>query len=294
MHARFCILRLLLAFALAVLGAATFTAQDLDTAFSVGPLPEGEFLRRAELHLARGRSIDALDECGRSLLALAARDGHVRAVGWLLARQASVKGGGGLSPLHAAINGRHPSVVALLLEAGADPKEHEGPLGPALHAAALSGQAETVRRLIAAGASVHALAEGQTTALHAAARIGSLETVAALLAADANPLALDEFGRGPLHQAVRWAANPADTTEDRQRAEVVRRLLAAGESPMARELEQRTPLHFAAGNGFALCVDVLLAAGADARAVDAYGLTPEDHAQRGRHGGIVRTLRNRR
>lgn len=280
------------AFALAV--NVPLGAQGLDAALVAGPLPEGEFLRRAELHLARGAPIDALDEHGRSLLALAARDGHVRAVGWLLARRASVHGGGGPSPLHAAIVGRHPSVVVLLLDAGADANAREPPLGPALHAAALTGQADTVRRLIAAGADVHAVDEWQTTALHAAARVGSLTAVEALLAADANPHALDAHGRAPLHHAVRWAATGADTAEDRRRAEVVKRLLAAGESAMVRDAEQRTPLHFAAGNGFALCVEALLTARGDARAIDAYGLTPEDHAQRGRHGGIVRTLRARR
>lgn len=57
-----------------------------------------------------------------------------------------------------------------------------------------------------------------------------------------------------------------------------RLLSGIARSVTARDRSQRTPLHWAAAAGDCGFVEILLAAGARADAVDADGLTPLDHA----------------
>jgi ankyrin repeat protein len=137
----------------------------------------------ADLHEAAAlgltRALCAHLEAGRAGLDAPAPDGH-RALGL------------------AAFFGQEEA-VALLLEAGADPRlasENAMRVTP-LHAAVSRGSAAIVTRLLAAGAAVDARQQGGFTALHAAAKAGREDLVRALLAAGADRQARTGDGRSP-------------------------------------------------------------------------------------------------
>ena len=112
----------------------------------------------------------------------------------------------GLSPLHEAVEAGHPSVVAALLESGADVRARHSEDGPTpLHRAR---NPEVVAMLLEAGADIDARAHFRwpydfpgMTPLHAAARWGHAGVFMTLLEAGADPAALDAEGKSPMDHA---------------------------------------------------------------------------------------------
>lgn len=74
---------------------------------------------------------------------------------------------------------------------------------------------------------------------------------------------------------------------------IVQRLLKAGAIPNVSQALGHTPLHQAAGRGFKLVVEMLLAAGADAEARSENGATPADLAKAAGHVALARRLERR-
>lgn len=135
-----------------------------------------------------------------------------------------------------------------------------------LVAAIDAGDRTAVERLATASTVAFRGAGGVTPLMRAAGR-GALDIVERLLAAGADVQATDERGYTPLFHACH------DPEQDRGHPEVVQRLLDAGADKEAKIGFGVRPLMFAAGNGEAGVVEVLLRAGADPLARNEVGRT---------------------
>ena len=125
----------------------------------------------------------------------------------------------------------NPTIVRLLLQAGADPNAPDDNGLPPLHWGAENSNPMVVIHLLDAGADLNARDNEGYTALHwAAAQSGNGRVVKVLLDRGAAPFAESNDGRTPLHSALRYRADPS----------VVSRMLDAGAD------EHLTPLQLSA------------------------------------------------
>lgn len=108
----------------------------------------------------------------------------------------------GDTALLAAIDARHPAIVALLLEHGADTEARDYLGHNALLAAIAGGEPAIVRMLLEHGVNVEAINKYGDPALHAAAEDAKYDLVGILLDYGADIEAKDEFGRTPLESAA--------------------------------------------------------------------------------------------
>ncbi|MCZ0944152.1 MAG: ankyrin repeat domain-containing protein [Gammaproteobacteria bacterium] len=173
--------------------------------------------------------------------------------------------------LHVASgHARNPSVIAALLDGGADPNSRdvmgETPLFNAM-AGLFSNDIElaVVDQLLDAGADLNARNEGGGTALGSAVSFGLLEATTMLLDRGADP----DTGTPLLSAATRPSV------------ELTNLLLARGANPNARNttfmyfhMAGDTPLHFVAdSSGDTGVIDALLSGGADPNARNSQGRT---------------------
>ena len=153
----------------------------------------------------------------------------------------------------------NPTIVRLVLQAGADPNAPDDDGLTPLHWGAENSNPMVVTHLLDAGADLNARDNDGYTALHwAAAQSGNGRVVKALLDRGADPFAESNDGRTPLHSALRYRADPS----------VVSRMLGAGAD------EHLTPLQLSALEGDVMAVSGLLAKGADPSEADRYGWGP--------------------
>lgn len=217
----------------------------------------------------------------------ACRFGQVEQVKSLLAQGANpnVFENGAHTPLHIAVDGKSPSVVRLLIKAGADvnAKGDNQYADSVLHRAAGSSRPEMVKILLDAGAkpdresfaqanwlghkdAVELLLDAGAVpddGLPSAAQGGHLDLVQLLLDKGANPNAAYDDGSTAL-QVAALQGGP----------EVVQLLLKRGADPNARSKDGKTPLHAAVGgDGNVKIVKLLLAAGAKPALADVEGVT---------------------
>lgn len=103
----------------------------------------------------------------------------------------NARNGNGWTAVAEAASWHRPSVVAPLLETGADPNDPHPSLSytPLFKATFRTGCVETVRALLAGGAAPSLAMEYGWTALHNAAEQGDVEAFEVLLAAGADPTA---------------------------------------------------------------------------------------------------------
>ena len=233
-------------------------------------------------------ALEAQDPVG---LLAAAKEADWATVRSLLAENAdpTVTAADGATALHWAAYHDDREAAGLLLEAGADPNAANDLDATPLWNASLNGSAELVDTLLEAGADPNAALLGGESVLMTAARTGSPEVVRMLLEAGADPDAAGARGQ----TALMWAAA-------QKHPEAVRPLIEHGADVHARSEawsqlmaipphadaanQQRVPhgghtaLLFAARIGDLESAKLLVAAGSDLNAMDAWGVTAAVYA----------------
>jgi len=219
----------------------------------------------------------------RSLAVLAAVLPDLRLLRALIARGADLNARhAGMTPLLAATrdswHGRPDSVMTLLAN-GADPRAVDGDGNTALHFAARSSDPGVAALLRDAAAELDPLnADGQTP-LGVACAAGNWRLAKFLLERGAKP---EPVGGQPVLLAAAGG-------EDDDPAGV-QLLLKFKARVGARDGEGRGALHQAAFAGHREIVEAVLAAGADAAAVDVHGRTPLLEAARGGALAVIERL----
>lgn len=165
----------------------------------------------------------------------------------------SVAGAAGDSPLIKAVKAGDIQAVRALIKSGADVNATSGDGSTPLLWAAHGSRADIARALLAAKATVDAANDFGVTPLLHAARVGDAAMVDLLLKGGASPSRAHTEGETPLMAAAR-SGNLAAT----------RLLIARGVDVNAAESFQKTTaLMYAAAEGHADVVDLLIEAGAD-------------------------------
>ena len=199
---------------------------------------------------------------------------------------------GGYTVLHHATANEDASIIALLVDAGADLEARNDRWGfTPLHTAIGNRNVAAVTALLDAGADIEADAGGiwGTPLSRAAMRISGIRNnrnaatmaiIDALLAAGADVNAVGEDGRTPLLNVLQDGRIGLYSTNERLRGteatadsvvDLAVKLLEAGADPDAPGGWGQTPLHEAAEYRTPALVQALLDAGADPNATDRYG-----------------------
>ncbi len=181
-----------------------------------------------------GIDVNFTNKDGKTLLCLAAEDGHANAVNALLANGAEVNkaDNDGRISLHFAADNGHTEVVTTLLANGADVNKANNVGNTPLHWVAYSGHTEVVKTLLANRADVNKAGHDGWTPLCWAACYGHTEVVKTLLANKAEVNKADNDGNTPLHFAARHGYT-----------EMVKTLLANGADVNKANNDGNTPLY---------------------------------------------------
>jgi ankyrin repeat protein len=205
-----------------------------------------------EMLAAAGAKLD-LRRAGKTPLMAAARAGAIEAVRWLLARGAdpNIRGWKGATALEVAREAARNEVVALLCQVTAsDLGDDRG--RTSLFYACMRGDLEAIRSLLAQGAKAdHADLEGQTPRALASFR----REVAMLLGVRYRPIAgmPPKVAHAPFHALLRGELD------------------VGAVDVRARDSRGDSLLHVAVRRGDETATRALLDAGADVRAVNAFG-----------------------
>ena len=258
---------------LSVLPSALYYAAHAGLAASVKILLE----KGADPNAAGGRYGNALQA--------AASQGHLDVLELLLGGGANVNQAGGDygNALQGASSYGHRRCALLLILNGADVNAQGGEYTTALHAAAFMGHEKIAAMLIGHGAEVDSRDHEQSTPLLSAAREGHHSTAQLLLERGADCMIKDEGGWTPLDECAPAGYNS-----------IVRMLV--DQNPLiihSRDKQDYTALHHTAPQHHESTVAILLDAGMDIDARNAFGRSPLFQAVASGHEESVRVFLER-
>jgi ankyrin repeat protein len=208
-------------------------------------------------------------------------------------KHVNARGGHHLSPLGAALYGKHFEVAELLYEHGADVNIRSNGEWTILHRASWDGFVDTAQWLLDHSADVNPQKDDGWTPLHVAAWHKKLEIVQMLLERNADIHAQNNRGEVALHLAACYYYEPRFQTN------VLRFLLDQGADVNATDNEGSTPLHHSSfirphlasqdsGHGSVEGTRLLLEHGANIDAENNKGETPFQVAmEEGHHEMVV-------
>lgn len=235
--------------------------------------------------LQLGLPVDGRDERGATALIHAAGAGQLDLVTDLIGLGADTAAAthSGATALSAACVSGHKAVITLLLDAGVPVDQPMRQALTPLMVAASVLRADVIELLLSRGARIDALAGSGLNALEAAV-LSTLNQGAIDSALACVKLLLDRRARvetaasgqpGLLHRILGADQNRPPAPEPALLA-LLRLLLPRGADPNRRDERGRTPLHWACRHALLDCVDLLLAAGAEAQSPDGLRQLPYD------------------
>ncbi|XP_041812000.1 ankyrin repeat and SOCS box protein 4 [Chelmon rostratus] len=182
----------------------------------------------------------------------------------------------GKTPLHVACEVSNSDCVALLLAHGAKVNSLSLSGHTPLHYCITAESVDCAKQLILKGAKVNMASHNndEDTPLHTAARFGIPELLALYLAHGASVDAVNSLQETALMTAAFWALDTKTQIYSQDHHLVCRLLLDHRADPNLQEEDNKTALHKAAWNCDHVLMQMLLEAGADARAMDINGCAP--------------------
>ena len=178
----------------------TLSIQFLDAA------KRGDVVKMRTCYEESNEVINLKDDRGRPSLFLAAENGHLEAVQYLVQNGVDMEATGGLNnwtALFVAVKKNHLEVVRYLVEQGAAKHTMDGSGRTLLMLAAQKGYAALVAYLLQQGLDKEKSAiDNSDSPLYAAAALGHLEVVQRLVQGGANKEFRSSRGETPLHIAA--------------------------------------------------------------------------------------------
>ena len=206
----------------------------------------------------------------------------------------NAKGGQMMTPLVAALAGKHFQLAELLYQNGAQVDVRDSSGDTPLREASKAGLSDVVQLLLNHGADVNAQGYKRLAPLHTATLYGHLRIVQLLVEHNADIDIRTALGKTPLHVAA-----AASSRLNQNRVNIIQVLLNHGADPNARDVGGNTPLHPSpwsqsrAGGGLGSVegTRLLLKHGAKIDAKDKEGRTPLQIALEDERHDIAKCLK---